>query len=120
MQIEYFKYSSIGNRPVNEDSVFCETSGPQSVCAVVCDGLGGHGGGKDASQIGVSALKWEQTTLPPEKELLARFNTANQEIIARRSDPRQMKTTAVARYISGSQARWCHIGDSRLYDYYNG
>ena len=31
-----------------------------------------------------------------------------------------MKTTAVALYISGSQARWCHIGDSRLYHYYNG
>ncbi len=120
MEIECFKYSAIGNRSVNEDSVFCEKNGAQSVCAVVCDGLGGHGGGKDASQIGVAALKWEQETLPSEKELRARFEAANREIIARRSDPRQMKTTAVALYISGNQACWCHMGDTRLYHYFNG
>lgn len=120
MQIELYKYSAIGNRAVNEDSVFGEKIGPQSACAVVCDGLGGHGGGKDASQIGVNALKWEKGDFPSESELQARLEAANREIIARRSDPRQMKTTAVALYISGNQARWCHVGDSRLYHYYNG
>lgn len=120
MQIELYKYSAIGNRAVNEDSVYCEKTGPQSACAVVCDGLGGHGGGRDASQIAVAALKWEKGGLPSEKELRARFDAANQEIIARRTDPRHMKTTAVTLYIAGNQACWCHIGDSRLYHYYNG
>lgn len=120
MQIELYHYSAIGNRPVNEDSVACGQTGPQSAFAVVCDGLGGHGGGQDASQIGVAAMTWDRPSLPTEQELLARLDGANREIIARRTNPRQMKTTVVALYLSGNQARWCHVGDSRLYHFYNG
>lgn len=120
MQIKLFKYSALGNRAVNEDSVYGEVMDAQSACAIVCDGLGGHGRGKDASQIGVNALKWERNMLPSEREIRARLDEANQKIIAARSDPRQMKTTVVALYLSGNQALWCHVGDSRLYHYYNG
>ena len=120
MQIELYHYSAIGNRPINEDSVACGQIDAQNAFAVVCDGLGGHGGGKDASRIGVTALTWDKPSLPSEKELRARLDAANREIIARRTNPRQMKTTVVALYLSGTQACWCHVGDSRLYHFYNG
>lgn len=120
MQIELYHYSAIGDRPVNEDSLACGQIDPQNAFAVVCDGLGGHGGGRDASQIAAAALTWDKPILPTEKELKTQLDTANREIITRRTNPRQMKTTVVALYLSGNQARWCHVGDSRLYHFYNG
>ena len=43
-------YSSAGGRSYNEDSVGVIGSNKGSVCIVVADGLGGHGGGDLASQ----------------------------------------------------------------------
>ena len=48
------------------------------------------------------------------------MNQANQEILDTRANANQMKTTAVALYIDKDRAVWGHIGDSRLYHFYNG
>ena len=66
MQIELYHYSAIGDRPVNEDSLACGLIDPQNAFAAVCDGLGGHGGGRDASQIAATALTWDKPVLPTE------------------------------------------------------
>ena len=56
MVIEGYWYTNIGSRSENEDSCAYFSPGPDQYCAVICDGLGGHGGGKAASSIGVKAL----------------------------------------------------------------
>jgi len=88
-------------------------------CAIVADGLGGHGGGKQASRIAVSCLSvcGKSGELPAEEEIYRAFAAANEEILKRRRDENHMKTTAVYLCIHGNRAVWAHIGDSRLYHF---
>ena len=122
MVIEGYWYTNIGSRSENEDSCVYFSPGPDQYCAVICDGLGGHGGGKAASSIGVKALsQWQaDEALPSGETILAWMNEANRNILATRANANQMKTTAVALYLYKNQAVWAHIGDSRLYHFHNG
>lgn len=121
MQYKLAHYTATGNREENEDSFWCEQTGPGQLYAVVCDGLGSHGGGQDASRIAVEQLKrLRPTQLPTAEEILGWMEQSNQEILRRRNGPRHMKTTAVALFADQGRAVWAHIGDSRLYHFYNG
>lgn len=48
--INFAQISKKGDRSYNEDTVRVETNG-DTACFVLADGLGGHGGGADASRI---------------------------------------------------------------------
>lgn len=122
MTIDRYWYTNTGSRSENEDSCSCFAPGPDQYCAVVCDGLGGHGGGSIASSIAVKTLtQWKPNSeLPSGDTIRAWMNQANQEILNTRANANQMKTTAVALYISKNRAIWGHIGDTRLYHFYNG
>lgn len=121
MQIKLASYTSIGNRTENEDTGACEQLGTEQMYAVVCDGLGSHGGGQTASRIAVAQLqRMRFSQLPTAEQILDWMNQSNQEILRRRNNPRHMKTTAVALFVAQNRAVWAHIGDSRLYHYYNG
>lgn len=120
MQIKLAKYTAIGNRTENEDSGACEKLGAEQLYAVVCDGLGSHGGGQIASRIAVTQLqRMSFSQLPTADQIQNWMNQSNQEILRRRDGPQHMKTTAVALFVSHDQAIWAHIGDSRLYHFYN-
>ena len=58
--------------------------------------------------------------LPSPGEITECLAAVNGEIISRRQNAYTMKTTAVALCIRGCQAQWFHVGDSRLYHFYNG
>lgn len=121
MQIKFSSYSAFGTRPENEDNFVCEQTGPQQLFAAVCDGLGSHGGGQEASRIAVEMLKAiHPTQLPGKEGILQWMQESNGEILRRRNGPRHMKTTAVALFVDKAQAQWAHIGDSRLYHFCNG
>lgn len=121
MQIKLASYTAIGNRVENEDSSACEQIGSEQMYAVVCDGLGSHGGGQAASRAAVTQLqRMCYSQLPTAEQILEWMNQGNQEILHKRNGPRHMKTTAVALFVYQNQAIWAHIGDSRLYHYYNG
>ncbi|SVE26955.1 uncharacterized protein METZ01_LOCUS479809, partial [marine metagenome] len=91
---------------------------------VVADGLGGHGGGGEASRIAVNSLT----------ELLrdANFGAAtlqdsilktNELILTHQKSETHlanMRTTLVVLWIRDDQALWGHIGDSRLYLFFKG
>ena len=119
MQIRSAAYSSIGSRPENEDSFLCKQASPTQLCAAVCDGLGSHGGGQEASRIAVEQLK-ALSGLPTAEQIMLWMDRSNREILSRRNGPSHMKTTAVALFVDGDQALWAHIGDSRLYHFHNG
>lgn len=122
MKIEIYGYSALGNRQENEDSFDCQQFGDDGLYAIVADGLGGHGGGKEASGIAVKVLRNCEPlpSLPTEEQLLKYLEEANQEIISKRNSPSHMKTTVVFLFVKNGQAVWGHIGDSRLYHFYNG
>lgn len=118
---EGYGYSCQGGRPKNEDSYGAVVFG-RNYCAVVADGLGGHGEGKEASRIAVKYLSacGKSGELPTPKEIYRAFEAANAEIKTKRIDENHMKTTAVYLCIHGNQAVWAHIGDSRLYHFLDG
>lgn len=122
MKIWKSEYSHIGGRQENEDSYVCEVMTEQSVYAVVADGLGGHGDGKTASRIAVSNLMrcGQCKTLPLEGQIRQWFQEANTEILAKNKSVSGMKTTAVFLALFHSCAVWAHVGDSRLYHFYEG
>lgn len=121
MHIKIAGYSAIGNRAENEDNYAYEQTGPEQLYAVVCDGLGSHGGGRDASRIAVEQLRlMRPVRLPTQEEVRLWLDRSNQEILRRRNGPRHMKTTAVALFADRERAVWAHIGDSRLYHFRNG
>lgn len=121
MQIKIASYTSIGSRAENEDSSAYEQLGPDQMYAVVCDGLGSHGGGQAASRTAVTQLqRMRFSHLPSSQQIQEWVHLSNQEILAKRNGPHHMKTTAVALFVCQNRAIWTHIGDSRLYHFHNG
>jgi PPM family protein phosphatase len=107
-------------RSANQDSHYVDPAGRFSI---VADGMGGHAGGEEASQIAIKTIKeyielnWNAATEISqllEESLLA----ANQAIVEDQvSNPQRadMGTTAVLILFEGEQVWAAHVGDSRLY-----
>ena len=115
-----------GGRAMNQDACGHWQS-EASLCCVVADGAGGHGGGDVASALVVRHVI-EQASLAP----LARLDEVgdllldtNAQLRRHQGDTeatRDMHSTVVALFVdlAGSQAFWGHAGDSRLYAFREG
>ena len=117
-RIQGVLYTEEGNRAVNEDSVGW-LGEEDKACFVLCDGLGGHGMGDDASQSVVDSI-----LALSKKESLNRgflkkaFHQAQDDLLELQQEKkaaRKMKTTAVVLITDGKIIRIGHVGDSRLY-----
>ncbi len=107
-------------RSVNQDNFYID---PEGRFFIVADGMGGHAGGEEASQIAAQQIKtylnthWDSDTpshILLEKALLE----ANQGILNdQQENPERgdMGTTAVVIMFRNHQPWRAHIGDSRLY-----
>lgn len=113
-QIAFF--TDKGKRAVNEDSIlsfYCK----DVMVAVVSDGLGGHGGGDEASRIVVETIR-ECFSLLPEMtmdNIKNIMDAANNNVLHLQQDGGQMKATVVAAFVSGNKVIVAHAGDSRFY-----
>lgn len=121
--VEFEKITFPGSRNINEDSLGTACNG-SSLCFVVADGLGGHGGGQDASRIAVEAACNRFATDGWSNHFFEDvFQQAQQNILIeqeRQHCPSRMKTTMVMLVLHEGMATWAHIGDSRLYFFKNG
>lgn len=112
-------YTDAGGREGNEDSVqIVEKDG--KVCAVVADGLGGHGGGEKASALVTAEFSenWNGMISP---EILTKLITqAHWKIKEQQTPDCPMKSTVVVLSLEPGHIAWAHAGDSRLYHFYNG
>lgn len=112
-------YTDIGGRERNEDTVRSKLLGDK-LCLVVADGLGGHGGGEQASFAAAETIcdGWNGET--DSETLKHLFSEANQKVLSLQTRQCAMKTTAVALILTPGQAVWAHLGDSRLYHFLDG
>ncbi len=114
LDITYDTRTDKGGRAVNEDCLDV-TIMPDCQGFILCDGLGGHGSGDVASQFVVEKVRealedshtLEESIQYAQEGLLLKQEAEN----ARAS----MKTTIAALVIQGNEARFAHVGDSRIY-----
>ncbi len=115
-------FTDPGGREVNEDSCLLLHEKGRGCLALVADGLGGHGGGKEASQKAKTIIEEgflrEEINDPGEFNIW--FQKANQEVLSMQTPEKEMKTTLVVLIIKNKTAMWAHIGDSRLYHFKDG
>jgi len=107
-------------RPGNED---CFAVAPELGLYLVADGMGGHSGGRLASQLAaqaaVTALRaLEGATATLTDKLRYAVAAANREIFAtaqKKTELAGMGTTLVALLAGGERIALAHVGDSRAY-----
>lgn len=119
-----FQKDVIGNvRTAQEDSHDIAILTPNGDVFVVCDGMGGHVGGKQASSIAVKSiiehLKKEKYAQPMQA-LNDALQFANMQILGyakEHPELRGMGTTACIVLLQDTEAYIAHVGDSRIYLY---
>lgn len=121
MRIEIASSSCQGGRDYNEDCVrHLEQNG---ICVVVvADGLGGHGGGTNASLIvaeGITGLFMRDPRLEM-GHIRSLFEQVNAEVLNAQTPSQKMKSTGVGLFVKDRAATWGHAGDSRLYHFKDG
>ena len=113
-------YTDVGGRERNEDTVRHVTRGEDALCLVLADGLGGHGGGEQASAAAAESIcrRWDGKADPEALKALVR--EANLRVLAIQTPQCAMKTTVAVLTLAGRRAVWAHAGDSRLYYFQDG
>ena len=117
-----FQKDVIGNvRQAQEDSHDIAVMTPNGDVFVVCDGMGGHVGGKMASSIAVRSiiehLKKEKYASPYEA-MDGALQYANMQILGYANEHPELKgmgTTACILILQDDCAYIAHVGDSRIY-----
>lgn len=123
MLVEYSIFTDKGSRPVNEDYAgFAQKGG--AYCFILCDGLGGHGMGEDASRFVTETVK-DLFLSSTETDSFLRSVTEDVQPALRQRQIKEnalgrMKTTAAVLVLDGGRGCSVHIGDSRLYRFRNG
>ena len=114
-------YSDTGNRDTNEDAVGVFENGTNK-CFVLCDGLGGHGMGDEASALVKDTFGNRFSGVKDIGSFLPETFAAAQDILMAEQQARgakqKMKTTAVACVTDGKKLYFGHVGDSRLYVFF--
>lgn len=121
MILDSFLFTTQGGREENQDFAARAEKG-NGALYVVADGLGGHRGGKEASECVVNTLTdaWKGSTITDaevlEPWLLDQISRCNQRLLELQQEKRnKMKSTVVALAIHSDRAVWAYTGDSRLY-----
>lgn len=129
--MDYASETNIGRvRQVNQDRANVVENAHHQLLAVVCDGMGGHQAGEEASSMAIKELVvafkkkdgfddiWEAR-----KWLLECIAEANSNVYADSqaiAEHHGMGTTLVCALVIEDQMCICHVGDSRAYLYEKG
>ena len=124
MQLRTHHVTCRGGRLENEDALK-EIIDQKFALLVLADGLGGHGGGALAARHCVETVASAFCRAPELSDvaLQALVEEADRAIATLRRERRQpassMRTTLAILTIYGNDARWAHVGDSRVYWFRN-
>ncbi|WP_287214762.1 protein phosphatase 2C domain-containing protein [Mesorhizobium sp.] len=109
--------SDAGPRETNEDKVAWWTLSDGALMVAVADGLGGMGGGADASEMAIERLRLSMNFGAEDRAgLMLAAEEAHRDILAAQTTSarlRQMATTLTAGLFSGRGLLGVHCGDSR-------
>ncbi|MCL2650260.1 MAG: Stp1/IreP family PP2C-type Ser/Thr phosphatase [Candidatus Azobacteroides sp.] len=110
-------------RSANEDNCYAAET-PNGFLFVVCDGMGGHVGGAEASTIAVKSIVdfFTKKHIVVRQALTEALAFANKQILsvaAERPELKGMGTTACVLLLQDDKAWYVHIGDSRIYLFCN-
>jgi serine/threonine protein phosphatase PrpC len=109
--------SRSGPRAVNEDAVGVWTTGSDRLSAAIADGLGGMGGGSNASRLAMEIFREGiNKAQKSETEIVSLLNGIHQSILkAQRlqSELSNMATTFTGIKIGGNRLVGAHCGDTR-------
>jgi len=112
-------------KQVNEDAA-AHAEVKLGLLAVVCDGMGGHAGGKEASELAVKTIV-EIVTAAPEKTaprdaLRVAIEEANRRVWSMPTNESGYRpgSTVVAILAHAGGAEIAHVGDSRIYLVHSG
>ena len=125
MQADYASISMPGGRPVNEDSIISVQTDRDWLFGL-CDGLGGHLCGDEASKCVCAEMKRSFLTVSdpdPERRLRKCVEQSQIALLeAQKTDSRHsgMRTTLCAVLISQNSVSSVYIGDSRIYQFRGG
>lgn len=107
-------------RPVNEDWM-AHFESPNGLVAVVCDGMGGHVGGKTASHTAVEAIRqfmMQERGGSPSELIVEALNVASTAILnvaAQQPELTGMGSTCVMLVVRDGKVYIGSVGDSRVY-----
>lgn len=118
MNVDFCKYTNIGGRTNNEDSIAVFRKGTGVLC-VVADGLGGHDNGEVASSIAVKTLHDQISGNLSEHTLRVALDEANRRVCEAAAES-NMKTTVAALWFDGGNILAANVGDSRIYQFSDG
>lgn len=125
MKLDFYGYTNRGGRDYNEDS-FGQCLKENQAIFVLADGLGGHFGGKQASESVVKALinAWKMEVMDNtasedinwEAWLKEQILNANDILLAMQNGRKnRLKSTVAVLCLDKDTAYWAYVGDSRLY-----
>lgn len=112
--ISYSMLTNKGERAVNEDFVEVSVT-KERLAFILCDGLGGHGKGDEASCFVAGQMK---VALDHSETIEEAISQAQQKLLRKQAEEHagnSMKTTVACLALSGHSARFAHVGDSRIY-----
>ena len=117
--VTYSYLSEKGDRDKNEDCVRIIKKDRENWLFLLADGLGGHGGGEIASAFVVREAGDCYDQSPDScPDLGLCFEHAQEKLLRKQQEEERtgaLKSTLVMLELGHDQARWGHIGDSRLY-----
>lgn len=116
----YVSYTDKGGRPYNEDRAGFKQTDGSHLCAVLADGLGGHGGGQIASAETVRLILEGYHGSATTAFLCDLVQEAHRKVLSLQTAACKMKTTAVVLAVEPKRAQWAYVGDSRLYHFVDG
>lgn len=120
--VDYALITNPGGRDNNEDYVTVAEH-VTGTCFILCDGLGGHERGEVASKCVAERVASMFRESGYTSDFFDRaFQTAQDELLALQQAQNArdaMKTTLVVLVVTPECMCWAHIGDSRLYRFFN-
>lgn len=108
------------DKQVNEDTAF-HVETPHGLLAIVCDGMGGHAGGKEASELAVRTIvelvQGAPDVTKPRDVLRVAIEEANRRVWSMPTAEAGYRpgSTVVAVLVHAGGAEIAHVGDSRIY-----